>query len=129
MNLQLIAGLKRPFSFCSAVTRTSHSHESTRTRGRQYTSTIRAGSRLSIEKRLVQLIQNPHCKNKTVALTWLGLSQLQLLNQPYADQYIDSVALDSKQLATHGRMLSQLQVHYQTMCIQADQLHCLTSIM
>ena len=42
----------------------------------------------------------------------------------HADQYIDSVALDS-----HGHMLSQLQVHYQTMCIQADQLHCLTSIM
>ena len=43
---------------------------------------------------------------------------------------IASVVLDSKQLATHGHnlMLSQLQVHYQTMCIQADQLHCLTSV-
>ena len=67
-------------------------------------------------------------KNKTVPLTQLGLSQLQLLNQHMLDQYIDSVVLDSKQLATHGHMLSQLQVHYQTMCIQADQLHCLTSI-
>ena len=36
-----------------------------------------------------------HCKNKRVALTQVGLSQL--------------------------------QVHYQTMCIQADQLHCLST--
>ena len=51
-----------------------------------------------------------------------------ILNHIMLDQYIASVALDSKQLATHGHMLSQLQVHYQTMCIQADQLHCLTSV-
>ena len=50
-----------------------------------------------------------------------------ILSHAYADQHIDSVALDSKQLATHGHMLSQLQVHYQTMCMHTSR--SMTSIM
>ena len=58
------------------------------------------------------------------------ISETEISNRGQKDIYsLQNKTIALKKLKKTRLGLSQLQVHYQTMCLQADRLHCLIIIL